>query len=699
MNLNVLSRIDGFLNRLFDAGERRTHPGQINEEWLRRLGRFADTAAGVDVDEHNALQIAAVWSCVKVLAESVAQLPLVLYRQTGARSREQARDHRLFSLLHDAPNSEMTSFVWREMMMGHLATWGNAYSELELNKSGEVLGIWPLRPDRTAPERINGTIKFGTKLPNGQKRFLAAENVLHIPGLGYDGMIGYSPVAMARETMGLAKATEQFGATWFGNGARPSGFLRHPGHLTDKAGARLKASFEEQHQGLDRANRMGLLEEGMEWQAIGVPPEDAQFLETRKFQVTDIARIYHVPPHMVGDLESGASYASIEQMSLEFVIYTMMPWYARFEQQINKSVLTALERASGLYVRFNVSGLLRGDNASRWESYNRALDRGVYSINDVRALEDMNPVEGGDVHLVPLNMIPLEQVMEAPASGAGAGARDVVIRHNEILRRLAPQNDMATGAGEMRAARLTRIGRGRLRLAQSYELVMREAAGRVIRREVADVGRAVRKHLGQRNEVSFVEWLQEFYRNHVEFWIRTMRPILLSYADLVGMNVGEELGIDPLKAGDVEEFIGRYVQALAARETSSSETQLRALLDQAVADGEDSALVLETRLGEWDERRSAKVANENSRTGLCALALAFYGATRLVTRWRVVNVGDTCAYCQALSGLVVGIDEVIIKAGDEFQPEGTDRPLTSRHDIHHPQFHDGCDCQVAAEMG
>jgi len=687
MNVNVLSTIDQWLERLFEPGEKRDHPSQITDAWLKSIGRYARTASGTDIDEGNALEIMPGLACVKVLAESVAQLPLVLYRNIDERKRERARNHPLFDLLHNAPNPEMTSFYWRETMMGHLALRGNAYSEIEYDGAGRVIGLWPLRPDRTKPIRNNGNLLYEVNLPDGSRVLLPRNRVLHIPGFGYDGIVGYSPVALAREAIGLAKATEQFGAAWFGNGSRPGGVYKHPGHLSDKAFERLKDSLEEKHKGLENAHRVAILEEGLDWQQIGIAPEDSQFLQTRKFQVSDIARMFRVPAHMAGDLER-ATFSNIEQQSLEFVIYTLMPWLTRWEQQMLKDLLTQRERAE-FYIRFVVDGLLRGDNQSRWEAYTRSLQQGVYSINDVRLLEDLNPIEGGDVHLVPLNMIPLEQVM-TPAAGMN-GTRNSFDREK--------RENGETRETEVRAARVSRIGRGRLRLAQSYELVMREAAGRAVRREVADVGRAVKKYLGQRDATGFVEWLREFYQNHFEFWVRAMLPIMLSYADLIGMNVAEELGTDELKADAINDFIEKYVQALAAREKSSSQTQLRALLDDAVLAGDDPAIALETRLGEWDERRPAKVANENSRTGICAMALAFYGTTRLVTRWVVVNVGDSCPYCQALDGRVVGIDEVIIRAGEEFRPDGVDTPLTSRHDIRHPQFHDGCDCQVAAEMG
>jgi len=217
MNLNVLTKIDRWMDGLFAPPEERIHPGQVTEEWLRSIGRYASTDAGVEVTEENALQIMSVLSCVKVLAESVAQLPLVLYRDLGNKGRERARDHRLFSILHEKPNPEMTSFYFRETLMGHLGVRGNAYAEKELNNAGQVIGLWPLRPDMTKPVRIDGALKYEIKMPDGETVLLPKERVLHIPGFGFDGMQGYSPVALAREAMGLSRATEKFGAKYFGS--------------------------------------------------------------------------------------------------------------------------------------------------------------------------------------------------------------------------------------------------------------------------------------------------------------------------------------------------------------------------------------------------------------------------------------------------------------------------------------------------
>jgi HK97 family phage portal protein len=717
MNLNVLTKIDRWMDGLFAPPEERIHPGQVTEEWLRTIGHYASTDAGVDVTEDNALQIMSVLSCVKVLAESVAQLPLVLYRDLGDRGRERARDHRLFSILHDKPNPEMTSFYLRETLMGHLGVRGNAYAEKELNEGGQVIGLWPLRPDMTKPVRLDGNLKYEVTLPSGEKKYLPRERVLHIPGFGFDGMIGHSPVTLAREAMGLAKATEKYGAKYFGNGAQPGGVLEHPGKVSDKAQENLRESWNEMHQGLDNAHRIAILEEGMKYTQIGLAPEDSQFLETRKFQLADVARMYRVPLHMIGDLDR-ATFNNIEELSLEFVIYTLMPWLTRWEQQMVADLLRPQDK--GLYIRFNVDGLLRGNNQSRWESYAKALQTGVYSINDVLRLEDMNPIEGGDVHLVPLNMIPLEQVSAMPEPGTpptpedlgtrgtpprtdtqvrSYGAEDICEVCGGVHGMTPPLTPPRNGEGNGREERARNVARGRSRLAGSYRAIFEREAERTIKREVTDVRKALRSQFGERSQrdlTTFFDWLRRFYLEHLDVWRANILPILLNYADVIGIDVGQELGIEALTAQDIDKFITRYAENLAKKEVASSEGQITALITAAIEANEDPVPVVEERLDEWLEKRPGKVADHNSHAMLYGAVVAFYAVSRIVSRMTWVANGDSCPYCMELDGRTVGIEEVFVPKDTDFQPDGAEQPMRRGSNTTHPPLHGGCDCGIVA---
>lgn len=374
---------------------------------------FGTTSSGRAVNERTAMQMTAVYSCVRILAEAIAGLPLHLYRTGKDGGKEKAIDHPLYRLLHDEPNPEMTSFVFRETLMTHLLLWGNAYAQIIRNGKGEILALYPLMPNRIQVGRDKtGTLYYNYQTsttdptnPTGLVT-LSATDVLHIPGLGFDGLVGYSPIAMAKNAIGMAMATEDYGASFFANGAAPGGVLEHPGTIKDPS--RVRESWQKTFGGARNGNKVAVLEEGMKYTPIAVAPEQAQFLETRKFQLNEIARIFRIPPHMIGDLEK-SSFSNIEQQSLEFVKYTLDPWVIRWEQAITKTLLAPKEKP-GIFVKFNLEGLLRGDYVSRMNGYAVARQNGWMSANDIRALENLDriPTEaGGDEYLINGNMLPL----------------------------------------------------------------------------------------------------------------------------------------------------------------------------------------------------------------------------------------------------------------------------------------------------
>jgi len=378
---------------------------------------FGKTSSGKIVNEQTAMQSAAVYACVRILSEAIASLPIHVYRFRLDGGKERIPQHPLYYLLHNEPNPEMTSFVFRETLMSHLLLWGNAYAQIVRNGRGQPIALYPLLPNRMEVSRTKtGDMVYTYHLdpderdlyPNGKNITLRKDEVLHIPGLGFDGLIGYSPIAMAKNAIGMSLATEEYGASFFANGANPGGVLEHPGVIKDIQ--RVKDSWNSAYQGTGNAHKIAVLEEGMKFQAIGIPPEQAQFLETRKFQINEIARIFRVPPHMVGDLEK-SSFSNIEQQSLEFVKYTLDPWVVRWEQSLQQSLVLPSEKQS-IFIKFNVDGLLRGDYQSRMNGYAVARQNGWLSANDIRELEDMNRIpaeEGGDLYLVNGNMLPLSQ--------------------------------------------------------------------------------------------------------------------------------------------------------------------------------------------------------------------------------------------------------------------------------------------------
>ena len=400
----------GILSGLFHSRDKPTN-ATSGSSYRFFLG---GSTSGKTVTERSAMQMTAVYSCVRILAEAIAGLPLHLYTYKEDGGKEKAIGHPLYLLLHDEPNPEMSSFVFRETLMTHLLLWGNAYAQIIRNGKGEVVALYPLMPNRMTVDRdSSGQLFYSYQMNNSDAPTMKAgavilkpSDVLHIPGLGFDGLVGYSPIAMAKNAIGLAIATEEYGAKFFANGATPGGLLEYPGTVKDPD--RVRESWNKGFSGSQNAGKVAILEEGMKYTPISIAPEQAQFLETRKFQINEIARIFRVPPHMVGDLEK-SSFSNIEQQSLEFVKYTLDPWVVRWEQSLSRALFTPEEKKQ-YFFKFNVEGLLRGDYQSRMNGYATARQNGWMSANDIRELENLDRIpaeEGGDLYLINGNMLPL----------------------------------------------------------------------------------------------------------------------------------------------------------------------------------------------------------------------------------------------------------------------------------------------------
>ena len=401
---------------------------------------MGNSTSGKKVNERSAMQMTAVYSCVRILSEAVASLPLHFYKYGENGSKVKAVDHPLYMLLHDEPNPEMTSFVFRETLMTHLLLWGNAYAQIIRNGKGEIIALYPLMPDRMKVDRDeHGRLYYEYQVSSddaptnkGATVKLTPDEVMHIPGLGFDGLVGYSPIAMAKNAIGLAIAAEEYGSKFYANGAAPSGVLEHPGTLKDPS--KVRDSWSQTFGGSANSHKVAVLEEGMKYTPISISPNEAQFLETRKFQIDEIARIFRVPPHMVGDLEK-SSFSNIEQQSLEFVKYTLDPWVSRWEQNMARSLLTAEEKQN-YFIKFNVDGLLRGDYQSRMNGYATARQNGWMSANDIRELENLDriPAElGGDLYLINGNMTKLEDAGIFAANPDTSDGEEKADEEQEVL--------------------------------------------------------------------------------------------------------------------------------------------------------------------------------------------------------------------------------------------------------------------------
>ena len=377
---------------------------------LARYFGARSVSSGVAVNESTALCYSAVWAAVTLISSQVGNLPCILYKKDG-RNKDRYESHPLYRLVHDRPNPEMSAFTMRETMQAHLLTWGNAYAEIERNGSGRPVALWPITPDRVAPYRRtdNSILQYRVSQAGGGQIILPAADMVHIPGLGYDGVCGYSVIAKARESLGLGIATERFGGTFFGNGSTFGGVISYPGPKpTELAEKNYREAIETKHMGVDKAHKFLALYNGASYSRLGIPPNDAQFLETRTFQIDEVARWFNLPPHKLKELMRSTNN-NIEHQNLEYYIDCLAPWLERWEQELNEKLISPLERNTQ-EIEFIADGLLRGDVSARGEFHSKQFNTASITPNEIRALENRNPLEGGDRAFVPLNMIPLDRV-------------------------------------------------------------------------------------------------------------------------------------------------------------------------------------------------------------------------------------------------------------------------------------------------
>jgi HK97 family phage portal protein len=387
------------------------------------------TNTGKSVTHDSAMGFIPVFAAVRLLSSTVAGLPLLVYRRTASGEKERATDHELYPLLHDAPNPEMTSFTWRQVMMSHLLTWGNCYSEIEYDTRGGIIGLWPLRPDRMTVVRRKGMREYDYRHADGTTTTLPARNVFHVPGLGYDGLVGYSPITLARQAIALGLAAEEWAARFYSNNATPPTVLKFPGKLSDDARARLRSSWEGMHKGLSNAHRTAILEEGLDVGTIGVNAKDAQFMDSRRFQAREVAMLYGIPPHMIGDVERSTSWGTgIEEQGRGFVTYTLNSYLFPFEQQIDKDLI----RGEDVFSEFLREGLLIGSTEQRYRAYAVAQEHGWINAEYIAKRENLPvpPAEVGQVYYHSQNMqssvreeTPTELTLDQKIEAVGALVR------------------------------------------------------------------------------------------------------------------------------------------------------------------------------------------------------------------------------------------------------------------------------------
>ena len=582
-------------------------------QWLIEFfggGAFSQEA-GVTVNTNSAMTVSAFFAGIRVLSEDISSLPWNTLRRLKGRGKEKARSHPVFGLLHDRPNDEMTSCTWRSLMMANALLHGNGYSEIELNGAGRPAALWPLKSELTIPRRIKGSLWYETdsKL-KGKRVLIPAQNIFHLRGLGTDELEGISIVENARRSLGIMIASEKYGAAFFGNNAKPSAILIHPKRLGDEGKKSLTDSFNLENRGPDRSGKVIALEEGIKYVPIGLPPGDAQFLETRKFGITDCARWLRIPPHKIGDLEK-ATFSNIEELSISYVMDGLLPWAVKLEQEANFKLFQRSERKN-FSTQIVLDGLLRGNFESRTKGLAVGRQWGWLSINDVRELENMNPIgDQGDTYMVPLNMISAETLVEGNIPTATL-TRSIKIGPDGKFYLELPRKALPPGRGVNQAIEI-RSGLLATRIQSAHVNLFQNAEERILRKECTAVRRAAKKleESGDWKEkkAGFIQKIDEFYETHDAFVSRSLVPVVVAFANslqAVSSPALEETEMTP----EFERFCHDFAADLGVKHTLESLKQTREAIHAEDSTPEQIIQGIKEFVDGWETDRPARAAAE-----------------------------------------------------------------------------------------
>lgn len=563
------------------------------DEWFARVFKGSKTHAGVDVSESSGMRFSAVWACLRVISEDVATLPLFVFERLSGGGKQRAEDHYLHLLVHDQANPRMTALALRETVTAHILSWGNGYLYIVTDNGGRPIELWPLLPDRTWPWWTStGELAYWTEIPSArpEPKLLRNDQVIHLAGLSYDGLVGYSPIRTHAQAIGAGLAAQEFGARFFGQGTNMGGFVEHPQSMSDPAYARLKADINEQYQGLGRSHLITILEEGAKFNKLTIPPNEAQFLESRQFSVEEIARIYRMPPHKIGHLLR-MTFNNVEQMDLDYYKSTLRPWLLRWEKALAMKLLPAAERRR-FFIEHVIEGLLRGDIKTRYDAYSTGRQWGWLSADDVRELENMNPLPDGQgkKYLIPLNMVPADRPFDDDEDDDEPGDDP------------PPPDD-------------ERASRYRRRVARAFRPIFAEADRRAVRRERARIFEQVRR---RGNDLE--RWLETFYgEDHRSFIEERFAPAFAGLAVATTEAVAEEMGVglETLRLG-LDELARGLVGSFAQRHATES---LR-VIKEALAAGGDPFGTLELLFASWVQDRPAVTAARETEEASEAVARA-----------------------------------------------------------------------------
>ena len=623
---------------------------------------MAESMPGVVVTDDSAMRFATVHACVRVLSEDIASLPLHVYQRDKEGGKERLRTHPLYELIHDRPNPEMTAFTFKECMMVNVLLTGNAYAFIEFNQAGQVIALWPLLSDSVVPYRSeSGQIRYRA----GQAD-LSSYEVLHIPGMSFDGLLGLSPIAYARESIGLGMAAEQFGSKFFKNGTHLGGVITDPGVMGDAQFERAREQFGAMYKGLQNSHGIPILEKGATYTPIGIPPEDAQFLETRKFQRTEIAAIYRMPLHLIGDLER-ATFSNIEHQDLGYLQRTLLPWLVRWEQGMATKLLTTLERKR-LVIEFDTANFLRGDTKSRMEAYSIAVNAGIMTPNEARAKENMNPMEGGDEIRLPLNTQPGSQAGALPAA---KGARSLPFPSGGEQRAADEKEKTAAARWELTDQGIALLEPIMLRLLESQRAAVLAAVDRVYGlRSAAEV-------------LALRELLKDIFMDSYGKPSKALSDALTTIVVGARKSAYAEIGLADAVEDWYGPFVDDYTRMLAKRLNGQNYGELMRMLEKVEATGGNVPDAFYRKLKDWGSKKARRMAETEGTRMACSITSEILVRNGYEVVW--VTNPSYCNHCQRLNGKSIA-------KGGLFADKATGFGGLKKH----PPLHHGCKCTVRA---
>ena len=678
----------GIFNALEQRAAASWPPGPTDDFWFRATPSL--TGSGAVVNPDTATSLTAVWRAVTLLSDTMGMLPAKVFRRLPDGSKEPLPENPVSWLLRWQPNKWQTAFTWYEMMAAHIELRGNAFSRVERNSIGTPTALIPWNPDRVKIKVTGSRVVYTLERANGTTFPVPMEDMLHVRGPGEE-LIGFSPIARMAESLGLGFAAQSYGARFFGNDSRPGGLLKTPGNLKKDQRDLMEDSWTAAHTGHNQ-HKIALMEGGVEFQQIGIAPEEAQFLETRNFQIDEIGRMFGVPPHMLMQ-NNRSTFNNVEHQGQEFATYSMQPRLVRWEQEIKRTLFPGQE---DIFVEFLMDAMLRADTKSRAEANQIRLMNGNLSANEWRRMENQNPIEGdaGSAYWMPLNMGPSDQAAEGlpelppdepPPEEDDRGLLGVLADAKYLLRSGARGERVAAmDTAEMRSAA------SRHRQARAFQRLFVSVADRVVRRDVMKVRRAL---TASDSKPGLLERLGEHYDAFGPVVSKELHPSLRAYSEVIFGIAVREVGSTEEWGAEEDVFAQQYADNAGTRYAISSEGQLEQLVDEA-DDFDAAAVAVEERVTEWEETRAGKMASREAvqaNGAISRLAYTVAGITTFV--W--VTIGQNCPLCDSLDGKTVGVEENFVNAGDELNPGGV-APLTPKRRVLHPPLHQGCDCLVVA---